>query len=112
KSIICEVPRRPVMAEAASKMRGLPIGLDLENAGYVALEQIAGRLMDFPYIYRWDRHGRKGQFCRVLARGKMNSCCVEFEDGYKMIPSRNALYRRIKAIGRPRGCLARPRMCR
>lgn len=47
--------------------------------------------MDFPYIYRWDRHGRKGQFCRVLARGKMNSCCVEFEDGYKMITSRNAL---------------------
>jgi hypothetical protein len=49
--------------------------------------------MDFPYIYRWDRHSRKGQFCRVLARGKMNSCCVEFEDGYKMITSRNALSR-------------------
>ena len=108
------------MAEAASKMRGLPIELgghklvtprvageyiaklpkEVHDATwktfeYVALEQIAGRLMDFPYIYRWDRHGRKGQFCRVLARGKMNSCCVEFEDGYKMITSRNALYRRI-----------------
>jgi hypothetical protein len=33
KSIICEVPRRPAMAEAASKMRGLPIELDLENVG-------------------------------------------------------------------------------
>jgi len=101
-------------------MRGLPIELDgrklvtQRDAGeYIAklpkevhdatiwktldtsLDQIAGRLMDFPYIYRWDRHGRKGQFCRVLARGKMNSCCVEFEDGYKMITSRNALYRRI-----------------
>lgn len=38
--------------------------------------------------------GRKGQFCRVTARGKMNSCCVEFEDGYKMITSRNAIRRR------------------
>ena len=46
---------------------------------------------DFPYIYRRDRQGRKGQRCRVLARGTMDSCCVEFEDGYKMITSRNAL---------------------
>lgn len=50
--------------------------------------------MDFPYVYFWNRQGRKGQFCRVTARGKMNSCCVEFEDGYKMITSRNAIRRR------------------
>lgn len=43
------------------------------------------------YVYRWDRHGRKGRLCRVTARGKMNSCRVEFSDGYKMITSRNAL---------------------
>jgi hypothetical protein len=43
------------------------------------------------YIYRWDRHGRKGQRCLVLARGKMNSCLVKFEDGYTMVTSRNAL---------------------
>ena len=43
------------------------------------------------YIYRWDRHGRKGQLCLVLARGKMNSCLVRFEDGYTMVTSRNAL---------------------
>jgi hypothetical protein len=36
-------------------------------------------------------HGRKGQICFVLARGKMNSCLVEFEDGYQMVTSRNAL---------------------
>jgi hypothetical protein len=29
----------------------------------------------------------------VLARGKINSCCVQFEDGYKMITSRHALRR-------------------
>jgi hypothetical protein len=44
------------------------------------------------YIYRWDRHGRKGQRCLVVARGKMNSCLVKFEaDGYTMVTSRNAL---------------------
>lgn len=46
-----------------------------------------------PYIYRWDRHGRKGQPCLVTARGSMNSCRVEFADGYVMITSRNAIQR-------------------
>lgn len=46
---------------------------------------------EYPYVYYWNRQGRKGQLCRVTARGKMNSCCVEFEDGYKMITSRNAI---------------------
>jgi hypothetical protein len=27
--------------------------------------------------------------CKVLARGKRNSCLVEFEDGYRVITSRN-----------------------
>ena len=49
-----------------------------------------------PYIYRWDRHGRKGQPCRVTARGTMNSCRVEFADGFVMITSRHAVR---KAIG-------------
>lgn len=44
-----------------------------------------------PYIYRWNRCGRKGQLCKVTARGTMNSCRVEFADGFKMITSRNAL---------------------
>jgi hypothetical protein len=43
------------------------------------------------YIFRWDRHGRKGQRCVILARGTMNSCLVRFEDGYMMVTSRNAL---------------------
>lgn len=32
---------------------------------------------------------RKGQACAVLARGRMNNCLVEFEDGYRVITSRN-----------------------
>ena len=27
--------------------------------------------------------------CRVIVRGRMNSCLVEFEDGYKVVTSRN-----------------------
>ena len=49
----------------------------------------------FPYLYRWDRHGRKGQPCAVDVRAKvMNSCLVRFPDGYNMVTSRNALARR------------------
>jgi hypothetical protein len=43
------------------------------------------------YIYRWNRMGRKGQTCTVLARGALNSCLVQFGDGFKAITSRNAL---------------------
>lgn len=51
-----------------------------------------GRLLGSQaYIYRWDRQGRKGQLCLVLARGAMNSCLCMFEDGYTMVTSRNAL---------------------
>jgi hypothetical protein len=63
----------------------------------------------YPYVYFWhprdlglppDPSGafvleeRKGRFCRVTARGKLNSCCVEFEDGYKMIADRWAVRKR------------------
>lgn len=27
--------------------------------------------------------------CRVIVRGRMNSCLVEFKDGYKVVTSRN-----------------------
>jgi hypothetical protein len=47
----------------------------------------------WPYIYYFNRQGRKGQLCRVLVLGKMNSCLVEFEDGYTMITSRTAIRR-------------------
>ena len=41
--------------------------------------------------------GRKGQRCAVLVRAKaMNSCLVQFEDGFGAITSRNAI-REIKS---------------
>ncbi len=53
---------------------------------------------DYPYVYAWRARyprtlDRKGQKCRVLARGTMNSAMVEFADGYKAVISRNALRR-------------------
>lgn len=41
---------------------------------------------------------RKGQACAVLARGRMNNCLVEFEDGYRVITSRNYV-RKLNAGG-------------
>lgn len=54
-----------------------------------------------PYRYAWNRCGRKGQLCRVAARGTMNSALVIFADGFGMVTSRNAL-RRADALARPR----------
>ena len=48
---------------------------------------------EYPYVYRWNRAGRKGALCKVTARGTLNSARVEFEDGFVMITSRNALKR-------------------
>lgn len=57
-------------------------------------------LKKYKYYWNWKIKppGRKGQRCLVLARGKMNSCLVEFEDGYRCITSRNGL-RKIKNDG-------------
>lgn len=50
-------------------------------------------------IYYWRVRtrlpSRFGCCCNVLARGRLNSCLVIFEDGYKVITSRNYV-RRIK----------------
>ncbi len=60
--------------------------------------------MNYPYLFRWNRPGlpgRKGQPCRVLIRSRrMNSCAIEFEDGFRAIVSRNALRKR-KAAPQP-----------
>jgi hypothetical protein len=54
---------------------------------------IVANAKDYPYVYRWNRAGRKGALCKVTARGTLNSARVEFEDGFVMITSRNALKR-------------------
>lgn len=51
----------------------------------------------YPYYWRVytrlpERHGQR---CRVLVRGAMNGALIEFEDGFKVVSSRNYL-RKIK----------------
>ena len=46
---------------------------------------------------KWLGH-RKGQRCRIVARGNLNSAMVEFEDGTRVITSRYAV-RRHKSGG-------------
>lgn len=49
--------------------------------------------MMFTHVWFWKTKlpERKGSRCNVLARGRMNSILVEFEDGFKVITSRNAV---------------------
>lgn len=56
---------------------------------------------DLPYLFRWDRCGRKGQPCKVTARGRMNSVRVVFADGFTMITSGNALRKPGSRNGSP-----------
>jgi hypothetical protein len=53
----------------------------------------------FDYIYKWRNNPKRqtlyGRTCRVVARGKMNSCLIEFENGQRECVSRNAI-KRIK----------------
>lgn len=57
---------------------------------------------EFPYRWSWRPTyprtlNRCGQDCRVLARGAMNSCAIEFRDGYRAVVSRNGLRRVLMA---------------
>ena len=51
------------------------------------------RFMKFDYVWYWRKRlpHRKGQACRVLIRGKMNSILIEFEDGECVVTSRYAV---------------------
>lgn len=54
--------------------------------------------MDYPYIWFWRKKlpERKDKPCRVLVRSsRMNSALIEFEDGFRVVSSRNAV-RKIK----------------
>lgn len=51
--------------------------------------------MQFNSIFTWGnnpvRAELKGKPCRVIARGKMNSVLIVFEDGRKVVTSRYAI---------------------
>ncbi len=53
------------------------------------------RSMDYPYYYAWGNNSKrvtlKDRPCRVVARGKMNSVLIEFENGQREVVSRYAI---------------------
>lgn len=53
-------------------------------------------MTDYPYIWFWKSKlpERKGQRCRVITRGRLNSVLVEFEDGFQVVTSRYAVRKR------------------
>ena len=62
------------------------------------LDSWGGEQIPFDYVWYWTEKARpvlgdrKGQRCRVLARGALNSIAVEFEsDRHKVITSRYAV---------------------
>lgn len=49
----------------------------------------------FDHVWYWKKRmpDRKGQRCRVLVRGKMNTILIEFDDGFRVTTSRFAVRR-------------------
>jgi hypothetical protein len=57
----------------------------------------------YPYYYAWKNNPQMGLYpcpkrltlykraCRIVGRGRMNSCLVEFENGQRECVSRNAV---------------------
>lgn len=58
---------------------------------------------EFPFVYAWANTpaapdgwrmrclSRQGDRCKVLAHGSKNTILIEFEDGFQVTTSRNAL---------------------
>lgn len=65
-------------------------------------QSLEGAMTPQLYRYAWGPRfrvpglpvlDRKGDLCRVIARGRMNSALIEFADGERHVVSRNALRR-------------------
>ncbi len=56
--------------------------------------------MTFDYYYAWKNNEKRATMyrrpCRVLVRGKMNSCLIEFIDGQREVVSRNAIRKAVR----------------
>ena len=59
--------------------------------------------MDYPYVYRWKNNPERARFygkpCRVVARGKLNTVLLEFEDGERLVTSGNSIRQRKDGEG-------------
>jgi len=58
-------------------------------------------MSEFTHIWFWKKWlpERKGQKCRILVTGTMNSVLLEFEDGYKVVTIRYGVRRLSRGAG-------------
>jgi hypothetical protein len=96
-SILCttevvEKARRVLKSLIAMRGDSIPVRHDGGEASLLASEG-NGTVPTYPYVWYWRTKlgERKGQRCRVLARGKLNTIAVEFEDGHRVTTSRYAI---------------------
>jgi hypothetical protein len=87
----------------AQTSNGLPYSLHIAKDCKPATLDALRRMMElvaaqfaapvFDHVWYWKSRlpERKGQLCRVVARGKLNSVWVEFEDGFRVVTSRYAV---------------------
>ena len=63
--------------------------------GIPGARQLAMPYPAFNHVWFWLARlpERKGQCCAVLARGRMNSILVQFQDGFRVVTSRHAVRR-------------------
>lgn len=73
--------------------------LPAARQGWPGAYQLAMPWPAYDYVWFWRQilPDRRGQPCRVVARGKMNAILVEFEDGFRAITSRYAVRKRPAA---------------
>jgi hypothetical protein len=71
----------------ASLVQADRLGRDLDRKGPAASCSVNDDR--YPYVWRWRVRlpERRGQRCRIVARGALNSAAVEFPDGVRVITS-------------------------
>lgn len=93
-----------LMADAAARARAIEKASSQVREGRLVVRRASNR---YDHVWRWrtcqDPYRplgirmahvfaeRVGQRCRVLARGRLNSCLIEFEDGLRTVCSRYAV---------------------
>lgn len=91
----CPIDMRMVACNFTNLVSVHPWIITLLFGGWLSIGILSIWIQDKPFDHIWYWKSRlperKGQACRVLVRGKMNTILVEFEDGYKVTTSRFAV---------------------
>ena len=84
-----------INAQISDWFSSLPGTINAAELSRVCMQKVEDQDSPKNYHYLWFWRSRlperKGQPCRVLARGRMNSVLVEFPDGFRVVTSRYAV---------------------